>query len=100
MKRFLMLLLCAVPLFCHATTSYVIIDEESCTVTRYDKTFHLYGKVKIVDSYEDIRVKIVDSYEDVKVKIVDSYENSCGKIKIVDSYEDIRVKIVDSYEGF
>ena len=46
----------------------------------------LYGKVKIVDSFEDVKVKIVDSFEDIK-------------IKIVDSFEDIKIKIVDSFEG-
>lgn len=69
-----------------AVASDVTINKENCTITKDGKTYNLYGKVKIVDSFEDIKVKIVDSFEDVKVKIVDSFE-------------DIKIKIVDSFEG-
>lgn len=66
----------------------VTIDKENCTITKDGKTFPLYGKVKIVDSFEDIKVKIVDAFED-----------TCGKVKIVEHFEDVKVKIVDSFEG-
>lgn len=79
-------------------TSNVKIDKDNCTITKDGKTYPLYGKVKIVDSFEDIKVKIVDSFEDADIKIVDSFENKCGKVKIVDSFEDVKVKIVDSFE--
>ena len=69
-----------------AVASEVTINKDNCTITKDGKTYKLYGKVKIVDSFEDIKVKIVDSFEDVKVKIVDSFE-------------DIKIKIVDSFEG-
>ena len=74
------------------------VDKESCTITKDGKTYKLYGKVKIVDSFEDIKVKIVDSFEDADIKIVDAFEDSCGKVKIVDSFEDVKVKIVDNFE--
>ena len=70
----------------------VKIDKENCTITKDGKTYKLYGKVKIVDSFEDIKVKIVD------IKIVDAFEDSCCKVRIVDSFEDVKVKIVDSFE--
>ena len=76
----------------------VKIDKKRCVVTKDGKEFPLYGKVKIVDSFEDIKVKIVDSFEDADIKIVDAFEDSCGKVKIVDSFEDVKVKIVDSFE--
>lgn len=76
----------------------VTIDKENCTITKDGKTYKLYGKVKIVDSFEDIKVKIVDCFEDVDIKIVDAFEDSCCKVRIVDSFEDVKVKIVDSFE--
>ena len=101
MKRFLMLLLCAVPLFCQAGYHDVEIDKENCTITKCNKTFPLYGRVEIVESYGDITVEIVKPgyFGDIKIKIVDesSFADSCGKIEIVDSYGDIKVEIVDSY---
>ena len=81
-----------------AMASDVKIDKDNCTITKDGKTYKLYGKVKIVDSFEDIKVKIVDSFEDADIKIVDAFEDSCGKVKIVDSFEDVKVKIVDSFE--
>lgn len=83
---------------CQLFASDVKIDKDNCTITKDGKTYKLYGKVKIVDSFEDIKVKIVDSFEDADIKIVDAFEDSCGKVKIVDSVEDVKVKIVDSFE--
>ena len=76
----------------------VIIDKDNCTITKDGQTFPLYGKVKIVESFEDIKVKIVDAFEDADITIVDSFEDSCCKIKIVENFEDVKIKIVDSFE--
>lgn len=97
MKRIIFILF-AFAITCQLIASDVKIDKDNCTITKDGKTYPLYGKVKIVDSFEDIKVKIVDSFEDADIKIVDSFENSCGKVKIVDSFEDVKVKIVDSFE--
>ncbi|MBR5677310.1 MAG: hypothetical protein IKX20_04150 [Paludibacteraceae bacterium] len=81
-----------------AIASDVKIDKENCTITKDGKTYNLYGKVKIVNNFEDIKVKIVDCFEDVDVRIVEHFEDSCGKVKIVENFEDVKVKIVDSFE--
>lgn len=98
MKRIFTLLFCFAIAICAAAAD-VKIDKENCTITKDGKTYKLYGKVKIVDSFEDIKVKIVDAFEDADIKIVDAFEDSCGKVKIVDSFEDIKIKIVNSFEG-
>ena len=98
MKRIIFYVIFAFAVICPLIASDVKIDKDNCTITKDGKTYPLYGKVKIVDSFEDIKVKIVDSFEDADIKIVDSFENSCGKVKIVDSFEDVKVKIVDSFE--
>ena len=97
MKRIFTLLFCFAIAICTAAAD-VKIDKENCTITKDGKTYKLYGKVKIVDSFEDIKVKIVDSFEDADIKIVDAFEDSCGKVKIVEHFEDVKVKIVDSFE--
>ena len=97
MKRYLSIFFC-LALALSAMASDVKIDKETCTITKDGKTYKLYGKVKIVDSFEDIKVKIVDSFEDADIKIVDAFEDSCGKVKIVEHFEDVKVKIVDSFE--
>ena len=73
-----------------AMASDVKIDKDNCTITKDGKTYKLYGKVKIVDNFEDIKVKLVDNFEDVDIKIVDNFENSCGKVKLVDNFEGVK----------
>jgi hypothetical protein len=57
----------------------------------------LYGKVKVVDSFPDIRVKAVSSFPDLKVKKVTSFANSCGEWQMVDSFPDVKIQFVDSF---
>lgn len=97
MKRVITLLFCLALAF-SATASDVTMNKDNCTITKDGKTYNLYGKVKIVDSFEDIKVKIVDAFEDADIKIVDNFEDSCGKVKIVEHFEDVKVKIVESFE--
>ncbi len=74
------------------------IDKENCTYTNKDgKTFNLYGKVKVVESFPDIKVQIVDSFEDLDVKLVESFPDDCGKVKLVESFPDVKVQIVNSF---
>ena len=69
------------------------IDFENCTFNG----FPLYGKVKIVESFPDIKVQIVDSFPDLKVQLVNSFPDDCGKWQIVESFPDVKIKIVDSF---
>ena len=59
--------------------------------------FPLFGKVKIVESFPDIKVQIVDSFPDLKVRLVNSFPDDCGKWQIVESFPDVKIKIVDSF---
>ena len=58
----------------------------------------LYGKVRVVESFPDIRVRVVESFPDLKVQKVDYSANSCGKWQFVDSFEDFQIQFVDSFE--
>ena len=78
---------------CNTSFSQDKIDFENCTFNG----FQLYGKVKIVESFPDIKVQIVDSFPDLKVELVNSFPDDCGKWQIVESFPDIKVQIVDSF---
>ena len=95
MKKILIALL-AITTVISAFAGEAKIDNESCTITKDGKTYKLYGKVKIVDSFEDIKVKIVEHFEDVKVKIVDSFEDI--KVKIVNSFEGVKNSAIYEYD--
>jgi hypothetical protein len=57
----------------------------------------LYGKVKVVDSFPDVRVKAVRSFPDLKVKKVESFADTCGEWQMVDSFPDVKIQYVDSF---
>jgi len=76
----------------------VRLDKSDCSMQKGDKTFPLYGKVKLVEYGEDYRVEIVEYNADLNIKIVDYNADDCGEVKIVDYGEDVRVKIVQ-YNG-
>ena len=65
-----------------------------------DCTFNgikLAGKVKVVDSFPDIRVQVVRRFPDVKVKRVKSFASDCGEWQFVDSFADFKIQYVDSF---
>lgn len=86
---------------------WVSVNKTKCTLIKNGQEYPLKGRVKIVDSFEDIKVKVVDSWEDLDIHI-DNYSSSCCcftvaddyfydvKVKIVDSFEDIKVRLVDN----
>lgn len=57
----------------------------------------LAGKVKVVDSFPDIKVKKVTSFPDLNVKFVTSFADDCGEWEIVDSFPDFTIQYVDSF---
>ena len=101
MKRILMIALLALmtlPIMAQNGDKKTGINKDNCTfTTKEGKTFDLYGKVKIVESFPDIKVQIVDAFEDLDVKIVDAFPDQCGKVKLVESFPDVKVQIVNSF---
>ena len=68
------------------------VDKNCCF-----KDKKLYGKIKFVESFPDIKVKIVESFPDLKVKLVQSFPDECGKWQIVESFPDLKVQLVESF---
>ena len=101
MKRIVIIALFALitlPVLAQSNDKKPGINKENCTFTTKDgKTFNLYGKVKIVEHFPDIKVQLVDSFEDLDVKLVESFPDQCGKIKLVESFPDVKVQIVEHF---
>ena len=101
MKRIIIITLLAfiaLPILAQSNSDKPGLHKENCTyVTKDGKTFNLYGKVKIVEHFPDIKVQIVDSFEDLDVKIVENFPDQCGKIKLVEHFPDVKVQIVNSF---
>lgn len=57
----------------------------------------LYGKVKVVDSFPDLKVQVVQSFPDLKVQKVSSFPDQCGKWQFVESFPDFTIQYVESF---
>ncbi len=59
----------------------------------------LYGKIRLVEyaSQADVKVKIVNSFPDLKVKFVENFADDCGEWQIVENGEDLRVFITENF---
>lgn len=60
----------------------------------------LYGKIKIVDSFPDVKVQKVDAFEDIKVRWVDAFADKPGKWQKVDAFPDYKVQFVDAFPDY
>lgn len=57
----------------------------------------LYGNIKVVKSFPDVKVKVVSAFPDLNVKRVSAFPDSCGKWKMVESFPDTKIQYVDSF---
>jgi len=82
------------------------LNKEDCSFNG----IKLYGKVQVVQNFPDIKVKIDNTWADIKVKMVDNFPDSCGewqmvehfpdfKVQFVDTFEDIKIKYVENWPG-
>ena len=69
------------------------VDRAHCSF----KGVPLRGKVKVVDSFPDLKVKVVRSFSDLKVKKVDAFAEDCGEWQFVDSFPDFTIQYVASF---
>ena len=69
------------------------VDKGSCTF----KGFKLYGKIKVVTAFPDLKVQIVDAFPDLKVKMVEAFPDSCGKWKMVEAFPDLKIQFVTAF---
>ncbi len=67
--------------------------EENCTC----KGMKLYGKIKFVDNFPDLKIKFVENFPDLKVKLVQNFPNECGKWQIVENFPDLKIQIVENF---
>ena len=59
----------------------------------------LFGKVKVVDAFPDLKVQVVDAFPDKcgKWKMVDAFPDV--KIQMVTAFPDLKIKYVNAFPG-
>ena len=60
----------------------------------------LFGKVKFVTSFPDVRVQAVSSFPDIKVKMVSNFADSPGEWQVVQRFPDYKVQFVNSFPDY
>ncbi len=60
----------------------------------------LYGRIRIVEAFGDVRVQVVDAFPDIRVQRVEAFPDGPGKWQIVDAHPDWRVEIVDAFPDY
>ncbi len=63
----------------------------------YFKGIRLCGKVRIVESFPDIKVQVVSMFPDLKVKVVEHFPDKIGEWQFVEHGEDFTVQFVDAF---
>ncbi|MGP1366338.1 MAG: hypothetical protein ACTTH3_00850 [Schwartzia sp. (in: firmicutes)] len=63
----------------------------------YFKGIRLAGKVRIVDSFPDIKVQVVTSFPDLKVKVVEHFPDEIGEWQFVEHGEDFTIQFVNAF---
>lgn len=88
-----------------------VFASSAITSDGYCKGIRLWGKVKVVNNFADLKVKVVQDFADLKVKVVQNFPDSLGKwqfvdygedftVEFVENFPDIKIKFVDSFPGF
>jgi len=89
---FAALFLAALTALTHPAVAEDKVDDQ-CTY----KGIALKGKVKVVESFPDLKIQIVESFPDLKVKAVESFPDDCGEWQFVESFPDFTVQYVESF---
>ena len=92
MKKFLAIL-SAVIVFAAAGSALA----NPITRDGYFNGIPLWGKVRVVDAFPDIKVQVVDAFPDLKVQIVEAFPDSLGKWQFVKSGEDFKIQFVKAF---
>ena len=63
---------------------------------------NLYGRIQFVEfqSQADVKVKIVNSFPDLKVRFVENFADECGEWRIVENNADLKVYITENFPDF
>lgn len=89
----------------------ISVFAAAVTPDGYCNGIRLWGKVKVVNNFADLKIQVVQSFPDLKVKIVNAFPDSLGKwqfvengedftVQFVENFPDIKIKFVDSFPGF
>ncbi|MCP4873446.1 MAG: hypothetical protein GY898_32555 [Proteobacteria bacterium] len=60
----------------------------------------LFGKIKYVEHFPDVKVQVVEHFPDIKVKVVEHFPDDPGEWKMVEHFPDYEVQIVEHFPDY
>ena len=63
-------------------------------------TCSLFGKIKVVERFADVKIKAVEHFPDLKVKMVEHFPDSPGEWKMVEHFPDFTVQYVEHFPDY
>ncbi len=60
----------------------------------------LFGKIKYVEHFPDVKVQVVEHFPDIKVKIVEHFPDGPGKWQLVEHFPDYEVQLVEHFPDY
>ena len=93
MRKWIQLALLVLCFFCLSGAALAA----SAVPDGYFNGIRLAGKVRVVDSFPDIRVQVVSAFPDLRVQTVDYFPDDIGQWQFVDYGEDFTVQFVESF---
>lgn len=96
--------------FCIASLLFFVAPLLCEASVTHCKGIKLYGKVKVVERFADLKVQVVKNFPDLKVKRVKHFANDIGEwqfvshgedftIQYVDKFPDLKIKFVEHFPG-
>jgi hypothetical protein len=60
----------------------------------------LFGKIKYVQHFPDVKIQIVEHFPDIKVHVVEHFPDGPGKWQMVEHFPDYEVQIVEHFPDY
>lgn len=99
MRRLILILSIFTSLSISAKDGYFLdpVGDGNVIYIKGDKGFAMAARVKIVESFPDLKVQVVNSFPDVKIKIINERPDKGCEWQIVESFPDYKIQFVESF---
>ena len=80
-----------------AKGKFVYLPDGNAVYIDGEEIYPMAAKVKIVESFPDLKVQVVNSFPDVKIKIINERPDKGCEWQIVESFPDYKIQFVESF---
>ena len=80
-----------------AKGEFIYLSDGNAVYITNGEIYLMAAKVKIVESFPDLKVQVVKSFPDVKIKIINERPDKGCEWQIVESFPDYKIQFVESF---